>query len=328
MALCAFFAAGLCSTAKADRLRNVKHGEKVPDFEVNTFDGRQYSSKFSRGKVLVVIYLSAKQKSSERVAADAQRIISALKRKDLELVFVTADIVHKAYFTKLWKELGIKALLGMDTGRKYYAKLGLIVFPTTIIIDKKGRLDHVLATRGTNYAFLLEAFAKHSLGILDDAALRDHLKVRSFKRGLPRSIASRHRAAARLLREKGILKGAEKELRKDLEFSPKDLQIKLDLADLLFEEGMPAQAEKIIDAVLLVDPRHRRAKMLKGIAYFKAKEFKKAEGILLEALILNPDPARTHYFLGRIYEQTGKKDKALKHYRESIQRLLKRRSRN
>ena len=41
-----------------------------------------------------------------------------------------------------------------------------------------------------------------------------------------------------------------------------------------------------------------------------------------EALVLNPDPARTHFYLGQVFELKGEKDKALKHYREALRRVL------
>jgi tetratricopeptide (TPR) repeat protein len=38
--------------------------------------------------------------------------------------------------------------------------------------------------------------------------------------------------------------------------------------------------------------------------------------------VLNTDPARTHYYLGLVYEAQKRPDKALEHYRKALERLL------
>ena len=71
-----------------------------------------------------------------------------------------------------------------------------------------------------------------------------------------------------------------------------------------------------------MDPHHRRAKLIRGIVFFKEDQLDRAESLLTEALVLNPDPARTHYYLGLIAEKRGEPEKALEHYRQAIHRLL------
>ncbi len=44
--------------------------------------------------------------------------------------------------------------------------------------------------------------------------------------------------------------------------------------------------------------------------------------MLLDALALNPDPTRVHYFLGLIYEHKGQPAKAAEHYREALKKCL------
>jgi predicted Zn-dependent protease len=83
------------------------------------------------------------------------------------------------------------------------------------------------------------------------------------------------------------------------------------------------EGETIIDAVLEEDPHHRRARSLKGIALFKGDRLDEARTILAEALELNADPARAHYYLGQVYERQGDKDRALEQYRLALRQLLK-----
>ncbi len=323
VALCSAFS-GTAHAQRLDKIRNVKRGALAPSYRMTAVDGGTVDSSDFSDKTVVLVYLSAEQRSSERAVADAFKIVSDLGNDDVRLVFVTADVVHKSYFEKFWKEAGIKAPLGFDAGRELYGKLGLIVFPTTLVIDREGRLAHVIATRRSSYPYILETFVRHALGEFDDEKLAARLKAQTFDRRTPMSLASRHRAAARLLREKGLLSGAEKELREALKYAKDDVSIRLDLGDLLLlMSGRAQEAEAVVDKVLSEEPRHRRAKLLKGITLFRTQQLDQAEKVLIEALDLNPDPARAHYYLGRIHEARGQKESAIAHYRKALARLLK-----
>lgn len=305
-----------------DELRNVTRGGVVPDYELATMAGGAVRSADSKGKVVVLIYLSAEQRSSERAASDANRVLTDLASEDVELLFVTADWIHRSYFEKRWEEQAIEAPLAFDAERDLYRRLGLIVFPTTVVIDREGRLAHVISTRPGNYPQLINAYVRHALGEIDDDELTKRLKARSFDRGSPRSLASRHRAAARLLREKGLFESAEDELTEALKLDPESVAVRLDLASLHLRMGRTDEARRAVDAVMESEPRHRRAMLLRGVLLLRTNHLDDAEAILKEALVLNPDPARTHFYLGQVFELKGEKDKALTHYREALRRVL------
>jgi len=312
----------LVSQVRGDELRNVKRGEKIPAFRLPTLSGQVFSNESLEGKAYVLVYLSAEQKSSELAAAESQDIARKYADEPIRFIHATADIVHRAYFEKLREDKGIELPLGLDPARDLYASLGMIVFPTTIVVDREGRLMHVISTRGPDYAHELECYVKHALGILDDEGLTEALTARTSQEHSPQSLASRHRAAARLLRDKGLLDSAEAELTAALEYDPDNRDVKLDLADLYLLKSDGQRAEEIVDAILAEDPRHHRARLLKGIALFRMWKLDEAERILKEVLVLNPDPARTHYYLGLLYELRGQQDQAVEHYREALRRLL------
>lgn len=313
---------GAAGSAAQDELRNIKHGEPIPAYELTTASGTVADSELSRGKVVVLIYLSAEQRSSEQAAAEASQVVKELAHTEVELLFVTADWIHKAYFEKKWEELEIKAPLAFDTGRELYAQLGLIVFPTTVVIDREGRLSHVISTRPMDYSHRLGAYVRHTAGLLDDAQLGQRLRARNIDRGSPKSLASRHRAAARLLRQRGLFVSAEEELIEAQRLSPESTDIRLDRANLHLLMDKTAEAGEIIDSVLEVEPSHRRAMLLRGIVLYRTDRLDEAEYVLKETLILNPDPARTHFYLGLVYEEQGETEKALEHYREALARVF------
>ena len=65
-------------------------------------------------------------------------------------------------------------------------------------------------------------------------------------------------------------------------------------------------------------PRSAEARTGKGAVLSRKGDLRKAEQVLLEALVLNPRPARAHYELGLVYQKLNESGKALVQFREGI----------
>lgn len=314
--------AAFVPSARADELRNVKRGEPMPAYKLPAIDGAVIDSEAFKGSVVVLVCVSAEQRSSELAAIDSRETIHALSGEPVKLVHVTADVVAKAYFEKFRQERKLDVPLAFDADRALYSKLGLIVYPTTIVVNPEGKLAHVISLHNPDYPNILDAYVRHALGKLNDQQLEDRLKSHTASNGSPKSMASTHRAAARFMREKGRLENARDELIKARELDPSDAEIQLDLADVHVAMGSYDEAEKLVLGVLTARADHRRAKQIKGIILYRRHQLADAEKTLLEALDLNPEPSRIHYYLGRIYEEQNNAPKALEHYREALRKFL------
>ncbi len=322
LCVCALLVFALGWSSRDPDDHRIKPGETMPSYVLSGSDGRQINIADHKDKVLVMIYVVAKQRGSERAIADASMVLKDLNHDDVELIFVTANDEQREYFDEFWKEKKIEAPLAFDPDRDLYAKLGLIAFPSTLIVDKDGKLSHRLSTHSPNYPHVLIGYIQHALGILDDKGLEEHLKARSLPTSSPKSLASRHRAVAQLMRKKGMYETAEQELLKAIENDPESFDARLDLADLYLYIGKREKAHDYILQSLKHDPENRNAMLLEGIYQFRSNNFEKARKVLARALKLNPDPARTHYYLGRVYEAEGIPAEAMRHYREALSRLL------
>lgn len=320
-ALCGVIAA-LALPARADDLRNLKRGEPIPTFHLPTIDDKAVDDASMKGSVVVMVFLSAEQRSSELAALESRDVVRDMNDPGVKLIHVTADVVQKPYFERFRKDRGLDMPLVFDPDRALYGRLGLIVFPTTVIVDKEGKLADVISLHGPEYRQGLDARIQRALGKITDAQLAEKLKAHAMSDGSPKSLASAHRSAARFLREKGQVDAARDELNKALEQDPSNTDILLDLADLTMASGDLDGAEKSIASVLEAQPDSRRAKQLHGVALYRRGKYDEAEAVLLDALVLNPDPSRVHYYLGRIYEHKNQPSKAVEHYREALKKFL------
>jgi tetratricopeptide (TPR) repeat protein len=309
--------------ARADDLRNLRRGEPMPAYKLPTIDEGIVDGEALKGSVVVIVYLSAEQRSSELAAMDSANVLRELSAEPVKLVYVTADVVHKPYFQRFRQDRGLSAPLAFDADRSLYARLGLIVFPTTIVVNAEGKLAHVISLHRADYARMLDGYIRHVLGHLNDQELQEQLRPRNASDGSPKSLAASHRAVARFLREKGRLEDARTELVKAREQDPENPDILLELAELELKDGNIQAADALIAGVLASRPEHRWARQLKGISLFRQGDLDAAEAMLKESLVLNPDPELVHYYLGQIYERRGDHAKALEHYREALRKFLK-----
>ncbi|MCP3905078.1 MAG: tetratricopeptide repeat protein [Planctomycetes bacterium] len=309
-------------SAMGDKLRNVKIGEEIPPFTVTTVNGKEVSSADLRGKVVVLVFVAAEQRSSERASKVASTLVRELRKPDVVVLFMTADVTRLEFFRQQRLRLGIQEPLGLDVARKVYGGLGLLVLPTTIIIDREGRLAHVISSVKADHAHVLRARVRHTLGALDDEQLAEELTSKGFKRDRPEDRIARRRAAARLLRRNGLLDDAAKELAAALEIDPDHADAQLDLASLRLAEKRLDEAEAIVERVMAASPRHRRGTLISGaVAYYRGR-LEEAEKVLRNALLLNPDPVWTHYYLGLTCERQGDEAAAAEHFKEALSRVL------
>jgi tetratricopeptide (TPR) repeat protein len=310
------------ASGRADDLRNIRRGEPMPAYRLPTISGETVESDALKGRVIVMVCLSAEQRRSELAAMDASAVVAGFEPGEVFLVYVTADAIHKAYFEKFRSDRNITAPLAFDADRALFANLGLIVYPTTIVIGADAKLMQVMSLHDGEYRHTLHAYVRHALGQISDQELGDEMSQPSARNGTPKSTASAHRAMARSQRERGNLLAARDELLKAREQDPTDREIQLDMADLELALGDLEEAEEIIALVLESEPDHRRAKQLKGIALYRRDMLDEAQMMLEESIVLNPRPELAHYYLGLICEENGDQAGAVSHYRIALQHLL------
>jgi tetratricopeptide (TPR) repeat protein len=79
-------------------------------------------------------------------------------------------------------------------------------------------------------------------------------------------------------------------------------------------------AKASFDEALRLNPRSHAAMTGEGIVLGRKGNLKEAEQTLKEALIQNPNPVRTHYELGLVYQKSGDLEKAIAEFEEGIKK--------
>ena len=107
-------------------------------------------------------------------------------------------------------------------------------------------------------------------------------------------------------------------LREQITAAPADTVLQVRLGYLLLKKGAPDEAQVVFAEALKLNPRSHSAMTGEGIIQAGKGDFKGAEKTLKAALVQNPNPVRTHYELGVVYEKLGEPEKALQEYKEGI----------
>ena len=80
-------------------------------------------------------------------------------------------------------------------------------------------------------------------------------------------------------------------------------------------QGMAAQATVPLEKAKRREPEKASIRELLGIAYFRIRRYREAEGEFRKMLELSPSDDYAHYALGRCLEKQGKEAEANGHYK-------------
>jgi tetratricopeptide (TPR) repeat protein len=268
------------------------------------------------GRATVVLFWRPGQAFSEEALADLAALSPALVAKGVAVVAL-AEAGSKGGRVP---PPPIEATT--DQNRQASDAFGVIVFPSTAVIDARGVLRAYVPSRNSNYRRLVEAYTLRALGEISDAEVTVRLvsvgevhgrdaeaALAAYKRGTALASERRHEEAAR-------------ELARALALQPDLIEAHLGLGYARLDTHEAAQALREFEFVLAKHPTSPGARVGVGIARIRLGHVDEGIRLLEEAVVLNPEPVRGHYELGRAYEARGDAARAVHHYRWAFLKLF------
>lgn len=111
----------------------------APIFRLMSLDGTAVDSMQLRGKVLLLNFWATWCGPCKEEMPALERLKSIFANKEFELLAVTAD-QQRDGIRKYVAALGLHFPVLMDEGKEVSAAFGVRGLPTTVLIDKKGRM--------------------------------------------------------------------------------------------------------------------------------------------------------------------------------------------
>ncbi|MHC4111829.1 MAG: tetratricopeptide repeat protein [Planctomycetota bacterium] len=323
--ICKFFILAavqfLLFVAVANGHRRLAIGERVPEFSATDVNEQVFEYKHGGGKVLLMVFLSGRQKQSTRATTDIKRIVSKLgsnvERLDIAVAVDEPNIV--ANFQSNEKKLSTDIHIFLDTGFKLWGKFGIIATPTVIISDTNDTVLWVEAGYGYDFAPVIQARMNQALDIAQEIDPNDAGQVKTIQNATVAARIKRHLQMAKMLQKKGKLEPAIRELQKAMVMDPNSVDILFELGEIFCKDGRNQAALDLVEGVKVTKQFEKaRIHLISGWAKRQMGELDAAEELLLKATALDPKSSRSFFELGKIYQTKGEIEKAMRAYRKAL----------
>ncbi len=305
--------------ARADgALRNLNPGDPIPDFSCQGLDGKTYARADYKDKVLVLLFVKPGQKYSSKALRLTQRVVGACDAPKPAVLALSTKPESGEAFAKLAKELPFTQPIALDADRKTYGAFGVIVAPTTLLIDGKGVLRFVLPHMPPTYERHLKAHVDLLVGRTTKEQHTAAVEGKTAPTSGKAVSLDRQLAFARTLIEQEKHAMAIPVLKKLASGEKVDPRVAELLGTCHLAAGDVEAAAKCLD------PLAKEKRVGPGLRLTLARlEVKrgnddKAKSHLEEGLKIAPKKGPLLYELGQIHERKGDTDKALTCYRRAL----------
>lgn len=313
--------------------RRIHIGADMPQFSAVDVAGQKFEYSHGGGKPLMTVFLSVGHQKSDRAAADAKRIVAGLadKADAFRAVLVIEYPMNGSSpqgptdpnspaSAKPFDEYAGKGFIVLaDTEYKIWGKFGIIATPTVVISDAADKVLWVEAGYGFDFAPVVQARLHQALGLEDAWHAEQAGQVKTVTNDTVSARAKRHLHMAELLKKKGRIKSAIREIEKAHQLDPNSVPVALELGQLYCQTGNPAAAIKAIGKVKGANRLEKsKLALVLGWAHRLSGDLDAAQKHLLEAIGNNPRLDRAYFELGRVYREKKEFEKAAKAYFKAL----------
>ena len=280
----------------------------------------------------MAVFLSAGRQKSDRAAADVKKIVARLagKADAFRAVLVITcprggsspgggDPNGQPPATSFDKYATDGFTVLPDSEYKIWGKFGIIATPTVVISDANDKVLWVEAGYGYDFSPVVQARLYQALGLEDASRAEQAGQVRTVANATVSARAKRHLHMAELLKKKGRIKSAIREIEKAHQLDPNSVPVALELGWMCCEAGDAAAAIKAVGKVKGANRLEKsKLAMVLGWAHRLSGDLDAAQKHLLEAIGNNPRLDRAYFELGRVYQEKKDFEKAAKAYFKAL----------
>lgn len=249
-----------------------------------------------------------------------------LTEADLGAFLITSHRPDPEQMKLLHGEGRIKVEILPDEDLKAFGDYGIVVLPSTVVIDKQHRVDLAVSGLPLSFADMMADALLLSTGRITPQQYEAFGRAARKADPQQESAAQAHRLAnlAGQLAARGYTSLALERYREALEIDKTYLAARVGTARCLVKLNLVLDAADELHRVLEIDPNHVEASLVisqieimrggDGIAEGKSR--------LQRILALNPDHPEANFLMGMACEAQGQVDHAMDHYKKAARRLL------
>ncbi len=253
------------------------------------------------------------------------RDAAGLTGADLGVFLIVSRTPDQEQMTQLRgkEKIGVEILL--DKNLKVFGDYGVTVLPSTVVIDKQGRIDLALSGVPLSFADTVGDAILLATGRITRQQ-RASSESAAQNSDQPESVKQAHRLAslAGQLAARDFTALAVQRYREALGLDGTYLQARIGIARCLVKLNLLPDAIAELQKVLQTDADHLEANLIMSQLEIMQGGDAIAEGKarLQRILTASPDHPQANYLMGTVCEVQGETDHALNYYKKAAQRLL------
>ncbi|MBI2836992.1 MAG: redoxin domain-containing protein [Acidobacteria bacterium] len=318
-ALCTILAA--CTPTLASDL---VPGTPAPGFSLPTVEGKVSSLADYRGHPLVLVYWRTAQDRSLQALRDASDSVAGHSQKEARLVSVISGDEDIEVAKAVVKARAVDLTVLIDKERAIFRDYGVVVYPSTFLIDGKGTFFQAIPGCPPTYKSILDSALSGMVGESHGSRPDASAAAGSAIEDKPAAEAARLHGLALTLAQSGMVEQALETVGRAVAADPDSSQSLVLQGFLELETRNPVRALDSFRAALKLDPRDHDACTGVGCALIDTGDFDGAIEFLKTCASTNPCPQVALYELGRAYEAKGEMDAARNMYRTAMEKVVKR----
>ncbi|MBI4605242.1 MAG: tetratricopeptide repeat protein [Planctomycetes bacterium] len=315
-----WLALAAASSRTAFATRNVKEGDPMPAFSLPRAGGAggECSSTELQGQPGVVVFWQPHQKLSLDALRDLEAIVQELGAKRVRVAAIDASrSTAEAVGAALAGEK-LSLTVALDPQRELYGKVGVIVCPTTLVVDALGTLRFILASHPRTYSQVVRARLRFLLGDLDEQGMQKEIEPAVLKVDHDLAAAWRMYNLGRKLQGEGKSEQAIAMYEKAVSQQPSLPEARCALGFMKLAAGDLDGAAQHFQAAVTYQPASPTARLGQAAVLARLGSDQKAEELLLSLLGQASIATRVRYELGRIYRARGELGKAVTYFEDAL----------
>jgi tetratricopeptide (TPR) repeat protein len=248
-----------------------------------------------------------------------------LTEADLRVFLILSQTPDQEQMAQLREKEKIGVEILLDKNLKAFGDYGVTVLPSTVVIDKQGRIDLALSGVPLSFADMVEDAILLATGRITRQQ-RESSESAAPTVAEQESVKQAHRLAslAGQLAARDFTALALQRYREALELDGTYLQARIGMARCLVKLNLLPDAIAELQKVLQTDANHVEANLIMS----QLEIMQGGDGItegkvrLQRILTVNPDHPEANYLMGTVCEVQGETDHALNYYKKAAKRLL------
>jgi tetratricopeptide (TPR) repeat protein len=298
----------------AKRFRHFRIGDEILPYFTDVGGIDLFTPESLKGKTVLFLFARAEQEFSQQALRDVQKLWDTFRDDDFKAVAIVASATGNEAVQTLIDKHGLTFLVLYDEGDILTARMRILVYPTTLVMDGDGRFAYYFPLYESAYGEVLSAKLSEIIKGKKEAFLKEEMKKQRQREGSQK---------AREEIEKGDVKSGISILIGLLEEGNDSYDVHTLLGYSFISLSEPRRALAHFKTAKKIQLNAPMADLGIGIAYSRKGDLENAAMVLRKVIQEHPGSVLAARELARIFESEGEVEKAIYYLKKELEGLTR-----